>query len=177
MWEKQKMLVTSISYFSRSIFYKCLFRVTQVGIMWSRFNRVISPILAKPKGTLGLHSVHLSVPPSVRQSIRLSVHSITFPEFFLKRLQILTWFLVWKSITMTYRSSLSFVTLHWLLWKLQALDLVNLNDQTVFWTFFLNACRYWPDFWHVSQSPWLTDQIQVSFCSIDFWRNYRPWTK
>ena len=47
---------------------------------------------------------------------------------------------------MTCRSSLSFVSLRWFLVKLQALVIVNLSDQTVFWTFFLNACRYWPDF-------------------------------
>ena len=47
---------------------------------------------------------------------------------------------------------------------------------SVFQTFFLNACRYWTDFWHVSQSPWLTDRVWVSLRSIDFWRNYRPWT-
>ena len=55
-------------------------------------------------------------------------------------------------------------------------DLVNFSDETVFWTFFLNACRNWPDFWHVSQSPWFTDQVWVSLPSIDFWRNYGPWT-
>ena len=53
---------------------------------------------AKPKGTLGLYSV------------RLSVRSINFPDFFSKRLQILTWFLACKSTTMSYRWSLSFVS-------------------------------------------------------------------
>ena len=47
---------------------------------------------------------------------------------------------------MTYRSSLSFVMLDWFLVKLRALDLVSFSDQTVFPTFFLKACRYWPDF-------------------------------
>ena len=100
----------------------------------------------------------------------------TVSGFFSKRLPILTWFLACKSITMIYRSSLSFVTLHWFLAKLQALDLVNFSDQTVFQTFYLNATRCWPDFWHVSQSLWFTDRIWVSLPSIDFWRNYGPWT-
>ena len=99
----------------------------------------------------------------------------SFPDFFPKRLPILTWFLACKSITMIYRSNLSFVKLHWFLAKLLAFDLVNFSDQTVFWTFFLNASRYWPDFWHVSQSPCFTDQVRVLLRSIDFWRNYWPW--
>ena len=102
--------------------------------------------------------------------------SNSFPDFFSKRLQILTWFLALKSITMIYRSSLSFITLHRFLAKLQALDLVNFTSETVFRTFFLNACRFWPDFWHESQSPWFTDQVWVSLSFIDFWPNYGPWT-
>ena len=94
--------------------------------------------------------------------------SNSFLDSFSKRLQILTWFLAWKSITLFYRLSLSFVTLHRFLAKLQALDLVNFSDETAFRTFFLNPCRYWPDVWHVSQSPWFTDQIWVSLRSIDF---------
>ena len=78
--------------------------------------------------------------------------SSSFPDFFSKRLQILTWFLACKSITMFYRSSLSFVTLHWFWAKSRTLDLVNFSDQTVFCNCFLNARRYWADFWHVSQS-------------------------
>ena len=107
-----------------------------------------------------------------------------FPDFFSKRLQILSGFLACKSITMTNRSSLSFIMLHWFLAKLRALDLVNFRDQTVFRIFFLNAYRYWADFWHVSQSPWLTDQIWVLLHSIDFLArlrvlnlvNFRDWT-
>ena len=102
--------------------------------------------------------------------------SNSFPDFFPKCLPILTWFLAFKSITMIYRSSSSFVTLHWFLAKLQALDLVNFSDQTVLQTSFLNASRYWPDFWHVSQSSWFRDQVWVSLPSIDFWQNYGPWT-
>ena len=184
---------------------------------------VISPLLAKPKWTLGLHSVCLSVQSSVRPSVSVfwafflitcrywpdfwhgnqfpcftdwiwvSLRSIdfwrnygpglskfqqsnSFPDFFPKSLQILTWFLAWNTITMFYRLSLSFVTLHRFLAKLRALDLVNFSDQTVFQTFFRNACRYWPDFWHVSQSPWFTDQVWVLLRSIDFWPYYGPWT-
>ena len=47
---------------------------------------IISPLPAKPKGTLGLHSVSPSIWPCVRppvlQSVRLSVRSISFPDFF-----------------------------------------------------------------------------------------------
>ena len=66
---------------------------------------LLVPLPGKPKGTLGFHSVRLSVPqsirqsvresarssvrPSVRPSVRLSVRSISFPDFFPRRLQIL----------------------------------------------------------------------------------------
>ena len=71
-----------------------------------------------------------------------------FRIFFLNACRYWLDFLACKSVTMTYRLSLSFVTLHWFLAKLRALDLVNFRDQTVFriFFFFLNACRYWPDF-------------------------------
>ena len=94
----------------------------------------------------------------------------SFSDFFPKCLPILTWFLACKSITMIYRSSLSFVTLYWFLAKLRALDLVNFSNQTVFQTFFTNASRYWPEFWHVSQSPWFTDWAWVSLPSMTFGR-------
>ena len=93
--------------------------------------------------------------------------SNSFPYFFPKPLQILTWFWACKSITMTYRLSLSFVTLHWFLAKSWTLDLVNFSDQTVFCIFFLNTCRYWADFWHVSQS-WLIHRLGGSLHLIDF---------
>ena len=121
----------------------------------------ISSLLAKPKGTIGLYSVRLSVRPSV---------SISFPDFFPECLHILTWFVAWKSISMFYRSSVSFVTLHRFLAKLRALDLVNFSNQTVFRTFFLNACIYWPNFWHGSHFPCFTDWVWVLLHSIDFWR-------
>ena len=104
----------------------------------------------------------------------LTEQSNSFPDFFPRRLQILTWFLACESFTMIYRSSLSFITLHWFLAKLQALGLVTCSNQTVFRTLFLNTGRYWPDFWHVSQSPWFTDQVWVSLRFIDFWPNYGP---
>ena len=37
--------------------------------------------------------------------------------------------------------------------KLRTLDLINFSNRTVFRTFFLKACRYSADFWHISQSP------------------------
>ena len=86
--------------------------------------------------------------------------------------QVMTWFLACKSITMIYRSSLSFFTLHGFLAKLRALDLVQFSDQTVFRTFILNACRYWPVFWHGSQSSSFTDHFRVWLSPIDFWQNY-----
>ena len=70
----------------------------------------------------------------------------------------------------------------WVLWRsidfwqnYRPWNLVNFSNQTVFWTFFLNPCRYWADFWHVSQSPCFTDRVWVLWRSIDFWQNYRPW--
>ena len=140
-----------------------------------QFKMFFSPLPAKPKGTLDLHSFRLSVNPSVRPSVCQSA-VLVFRTFFPKRLQILTCFLACKSITMTFRTSLSFVTVHLFLAKLRALDIVNFSDQTVFWTFFLNACRYWPDFWYVSQSPWLSERVWVLLRSIYFWQNYGLWT-
>ena len=147
---------------------------------------LVSPLPGKPKGTLGLHSV------------RLSVRSISFPEFFPKCLQVLTWFLACKSIS-AGKTKLKILYLFGILPLLVnplpgkpkgtlGLHSVSLSvcqsgrpsvcqsTVLVFRNFFLNACRYWPDFWHVSQSPWLTDRVWVSLCSIDFWRNYRLWT-
>ena len=70
----------------------------------------------------GLQVCTLSVCQSVRLSVCLSVHSISFPDYFPKGLQILSCFLACRSITMTHRSSLSFVTLHRFLAILRALD-------------------------------------------------------
>ena len=96
--------------------------------------------------------------------------SNSFPYFLSKRLQMLIdlIFGIFQSTVMTYRSSLSFVTLYRFSAKWWALDLVNFSDQTVFSSFFLDACRYWADFWHVSQSSWLTDKVGVSLHLIDF---------
>ena len=62
--------------------------------------------------------------------------SNSFLDFFSKHLQILTWFLACKSITMFYRSSLSFITLHWLLAKLLALKLTKFQQSNSFLQFF-----------------------------------------
>ena len=61
--------------------------------------------------------------------------------------------------------------------KITGLGLSKFQRWNSFSDFFLNACRYWPDFWHVSQSLWFTDQVWVSLHSIDFWPNYGPWTQ
>ena len=74
-------------------------------------------------------------------------------------------FLACKSVTMTYRSSLSFLTLDWFLVKLRAFDLVNFSDQTVFPTFFLKACRYWPDFL-ACKSVTMTYRLCLSFVTL-----------
>ena len=124
-------------------------------------NCFLSPLLAKPKGTSGLRSVSPSVLPSVCQSI-----SISFPDFFPKCLQILTWFLAWKSITIFYRSSLSFVTLHWFLAKLLPLKLSKFQWSNSFSDFFFKACKYWPDFQHVSQSSWLKIAFDFHYTPI-----------
>ena len=64
-------------------------------------------------------------------------------------------------------SSLSFFTLHRFWEKLRALDLVNFSNQS-FPDFFLNACKYWPDIWHGSQSPCFTDRVWVSLAPSTF---------
>ena len=94
--------------------------------------------------------------------------SNSFVDLFPKCLQILSWFLACKSITMTYRSSLSFVMLHEFFGKLRALDFVNFTVRTVFQTSFLNACRYSADFWHVSQSSWLKIKMEFRCISLIF---------
>ena len=86
-----------------------------------------------------------------------------FRIFFSKRLQILTWFLACKSITDRVWVSLRSIDFWRNSWPW---NFVNFSNQTVFQTFFLNPCRYWLDFGHVSQSPWLTDRVWVSLRSI-----------
>ena len=98
-----------------------------------------------------------------------------FPDFFSKCLQIFTSF--WhgsQSLCFTdqLRVSLSSIDFWRNYWPW---NLVDFSDQTVFRTFFLNACKYWPDFWHVSQSQCFTDRVWVLLCSIDFWQKYWPW--
>ena len=90
---------------------------------------------------------------------------MVFRTFFLNACKYWLDFLACKSVTMTYRLSLSFFTLHWFLAKLRALDLVNFHDQTVFRTFFLNACRYWPDFL-TCKSVIMTYRLSLSFVTL-----------
>ena len=101
---------------------------------------IISPLPAKPKGTLGFHSARPSVRPSVsppvRQSVSQSVSPTCFPHFFLKRLDQMISYLVCGLILMSYRSSLSFVPLEWFLWKLWPLEIENFVKISVFRTFF-----------------------------------------
>ena len=111
-WKKRLLPLTIISYFFSPYFPSS----SRQSFIWYIF----SPVPAKPKWTLGLHSV------------RLSVHSISFPDFFLKRLQILTWFLACQLITMTYRSSLSFVTLSWLFGEITGLGLSKFQRSNSF---------------------------------------------
>ena len=60
--------------------------------------------------------------------------------------------------------------LHRFLPKSLTLDLVNFSHQTVFCTFFPNACTYWADFWHVSQSSWLKMELEFRCTSLIFRR-------
>ena len=55
--------------------------------------------------------------------------------------------------------------------------LTQVSDPGPSWpSCFLNACKYWPDFWHGSRSTCFTDRVWVSLPSIVFWRNFGPWT-
>ena len=67
---------------------------------------VISPPPVKPEGTIGLHSVCLSLRPSVRQSVR----HISFPDFPFLCFHISESKLVASFYMKSYRSSLTFVT-------------------------------------------------------------------
>ena len=69
---------------------------------------------------------------------------------------------------MIYRSSLSFVTLHWFLAKLQALDLINFNYQTVFRSFFLNASRYWLTWFLACKSITMIYRLSLRFMTL-YW--------
>ena len=60
--------------------------------------------------------------------------------------------------------------------KLWGMDFVKLLKITVIQTFFLNAFRYWADFWYVSYSWWVLDQVEGLFHSTNFCRNYGLWT-
>ena len=71
----------------------------------------------------------------------------SFPDIFLKHLPILTRFLACKSITMFYRSSLSFITLHWFLAKLLALKLSNFQHSNSFLDFFPKPLQILTWFW------------------------------
>ena len=102
--------------------------------------------------------------------------NISFPHFFFKRFQILSWILVCGSNVMSYRSRSSFVPLCRFLLKFRPLDYEIFAEITVFRTFFQNPFRYWAEFWYVSLTWWVTDQVRVSFRSIYFYRSYGPWT-
>ena len=70
-------------------------------------------------------------------------------HFFSLCLEILTWFLVYECIIMSYRSSLHFVPVQWFLaccvpW------LWNLDKYLVVTTLFHYDLRYWLDFWYES---------------------------
>ena len=74
----------------------------------------------------------------------------------------------------SYRSSSSFVPLPRFLPKLRPLDFEIFAEITVFRTFFQNTFRYWADFWYASLTWWVTDQVRVSFRSVDFYRSNGP---
>ena len=70
----------------------------------------------------------------------------SFPDFFSKRLQMLTWFLICKVAIISYRSSICFVPHRWFLPKLRALNLTKFTEITVFRTFFYECLQILPWF-------------------------------
>jgi hypothetical protein len=73
---------------------------------WASF---LSPLPAKPKGTISLPSVCPSVCPSARPSVCYSAFS--FLDFSLQWMKIFNWNLIDDYISMSYWPSLNFVTL------------------------------------------------------------------
>ena len=71
-------------------------------IVIHNFSDLIGPLPEKPKGTLGLHSVRLSVRQSVLPSVS---QQYQFSLLFSKRLQILSRILTCKSITSLLKSN------------------------------------------------------------------------
>ena len=63
---------------------------------------------------------------------------------------ILTWFLVWECIIISYRSNLKFLPVEWFLANLQPLGFWNLSKYLVVTTLFHYDLRYWLDFWYES---------------------------
>ena len=59
------------------------------------------------------------------------------------------WYMTYECIMMSYRSSLHFVPVQWLLVELWSLNW-NLAKYLVVTTFFRDAWWYWLDFWHMS---------------------------
>ena len=50
---------------------------------------------------------------------------------------------------------------------------LEFTEIQIFCTFFLNAWRYWVDFWYVSLPWWVTDQVNNSFRFADFFQRYQ----
>ena len=88
-----------------------------------------------------------------------------FQTFFSERLQILTWFLACKSITMFYRSSSSFVMLHWFLAKLLALKLSKFQESNIFTDVFPKPLQILTSFW-ACKSITMTYRSSLSFVML-----------
>ena len=85
------------------------------------------------------------------------------------------WYLVCRLVSISYRSSVSFVLLEWFLWKLWSLEIENCMKISVFHTFYGNASSKLLDIWYVHLKRWVTDQVStlsakpkgtVGFCSV-----------
>jgi hypothetical protein len=131
----------------------------------------ISPLLAKPKGTISLHSVRLSACPSVCLSIRLSVIPLSVFRTFLCS--------GWGySTEIWYMTTSQCVTDQ--VWVLLHLTNFWLNyspwcSHLVFRTFFaLDEVRNL-NFFYIVSSWIVIYQVRVSVHLTFFWLNYGPW--
>jgi hypothetical protein len=95
-------------------------------------------------------------------------------HFFSLCLEILTWFLVYECIMMSYRSSLHFVPVQWFLTELWPVD-VKFGQIFSCHHFFLLCMEIltWFLVWVYNQE--VTDQLWNSFRLNYFWPTYSRW--
>ena len=91
---------------------------------------------------------------------------------FLSHFDILSWNFAHDFVLMYYRSSLSVITLRQFLKELCLFVNLEYRKYTVFRTFLLHALTYWAEILHVTLFWCTSEQVQVSFLCVNFWRSY-----